>query len=90
MTEKDLVEFVETLIPHIIKKMNQSDNLKNVARITQAKVVGINDGVATVQLPYDTNTFYAKIKTVDTISEGDNVFILYWGDLKNAHIVFKN
>ena len=51
MTEKDLVEFVETLIPHIIKKMNQSDNLKNVARITQAKVVGINDGVATVQLP---------------------------------------
>lgn len=90
MTEKDLVEFVETLIPHIIKKMNQSDNLKNVARITQAKVVGINDGVATVQLPYDTNTFSAKIKTVDTISEGDNVFILYWGDLKNAHIVFKN
>lgn len=90
MTEKDLVEFVETLIPHIIKKMNQSDNLKNVARITQAKVVGINDGVATVQLPYDTNTFFAKIKTVDTISEGDNVFILYWGDLKNAHIVFKN
>lgn len=90
MTEKDLVEFVETLIPHIIKKMNQSDNLKNVARITQAKVVGINDGVATVQLPYDTNTFFAKIMTVDTISEGDNVFILYWGDLKNAHIVFKN
>ncbi|WP_249312186.1 hypothetical protein [Congzhengia minquanensis] len=90
MNEKDLSELIQELVPFVVKKLKQDDTFKNTAKITQAKVISINNDIATVQLPFDSNTFSAKIKTVDTITVGDNVFLLYWGDLKNAHIVFKN
>ena len=90
MNEKDLNELIDELIPFVIKKLKQDNTFKNTAKITQAKVISINNDVATVQLPFDSNKFFAKIKTVDTIAVGDNVFLLYWGDLKNAHVVFKN
>ena len=90
MNEKDLSELIQELVPFVIKKLKQDDTFKNTAKITQAKVISINNDIATVQRPLDSTTFSAKIKTVDTITVGDNVFLLYWGDLKNAHVVFKN
>lgn len=90
MKEKDWIRSIEILVPYIIKKIKEDGAFQNAAKITQAKVVSVSESSAVVQLPYDKNTFTAPIKTTDVISAGDNVFLLYWGDLKNAHVIFKN
>ena len=92
MNDKDLINIIEQTVSYTISRFKNTSEYKNTAKITQAKIVSLNEEntIANVQLPFDKNIFPASIETKDKVDVGDNVFLLYWGDLKNAHIVFKN
>ena len=91
MNNKELEEFVELLVPHIIKRLKEDREFKNYTRTKNATVVtgGSANANVSVKLPYDDVSFSARNKTGETLSSGDLVCIEYWVDLKNAVVKYK-
>lgn len=92
MKDSELLKIVEVIVPYIKKELLKDNDFKNIQKITQAEVISVNESgtLATLRMPFDTKLFVAPINTTDEIAEGDNVFIGYWQDLKNAHVIYKN
>lgn len=64
--------------------------LKNYPRIVSASVISINDRLATVRMPYETDAskdFKAYVVTSQLVSIGDVVNVAYWSNLSTAVVL---
>ena len=91
MSEKEIQEFVELLIPYIKKELKKDKDFRTSVKRKNATVVtgGEDNSSVEVKLPYDTITFAVPNKTGESLSVGDLICIEYSIDLKNAVAVYK-
>lgn len=90
MNNLDIQEFLESIYSYIDKRIK--DTSGSAAKIVGGTVIGdTNSGRYQIKI----NKFDDEVLNLWTIGNqefnvGDNVFILYWGDLTNARILCKN
>lgn len=90
MNNLDIQEFLESIYSYIDKRIK--DTSGSAAKIVGGTVTGVtNSGRYKVKI----NKFDDEVLNLWTIGNqvfnaGDNVFVIYWGDLTNARILCKN
>lgn len=97
MTNDEIKELVEVLLPYIRKELRNDSDFKTNVKRKNATVVSIKKdaGGSTVRqtirvaLPFDEVDFPVKNETGQELSVGDLVCIEYCIDLKNAVAVYK-
>lgn len=95
MNNQEAKSFLETMYSYVDKKMQETNS--SVAKVIGATIIE-EDGV------FKTNSgrYKVKVNAFDdqvlnllpignqTFKKGDNIFIIYWGDLTNAKILCLN
>lgn len=91
MSEQEIREFVELLIPYIKRELKKDKDFKINVKRKNATVVtgGADNSNIEVRLPYDSVTFFVPNKTGEELLEEDLICIEYSIDLKNAVAVYK-
>lgn len=90
MNNLDIQEFLESIYSYIDKRIK--DTSGSAAKIVGGTVIGTTkSGRYKVKI----NKFDDEVLNLWTIGNqefnvGDNVFVLYWGDLTNAKVLCKN
>lgn len=95
MNEKDIIALVENLVPYFIKKYKETSEYKRTAQIKCGEIAEItenSDGnlIAKIKFPFESQLVDIPIYTSETLSVGDNVFIMYWDSLTNGMVFKKN
>lgn len=94
--KKDFEEFIELLVPYVIKRIKKDGLLKNYVQRKNATVKSkLADGETNigknieVVFPYDTTSFFVRNETGFDLNKGDLVCLEYSIDIKNAIAVYK-